>query len=148
MKLIIPELHETLLLQQAQLIAGLRDAQLFTFKELDLPEGFERFENEDGVFHYNPSKLKPSDITADRYNIILNLGPYSKEDLNRDEHPVTLVERDPRGIEVRTACGTTSTAKEQFDYMLATKTPGHVIVLEHPSTVILQRLAGANNDWL
>jgi len=147
----IPESAKTLLLQQDQLLRGLRPAQMFPkgSSELRLPDGFERVETERGVFHYNPRQITPERIkqlsAEGRENEILGLGPVSKPEVEAraaatGEPVVSVTERAPDGTEIKTAVGTTGTAAAQAAAMEATKSPGSVVSVETPTQTITERL--------
>jgi len=145
----MPESPDTLEAQQDQLEAGDRPAQMFPngSPELDLPEGMERAETPNGVFHYDPDQVSHEGVQGlsgqGRENELLNLGPFSKQDimqrLKLGEQPVAIVERAADGTEVRSAMGTTTTAPIQIQAMEQTKSPGSRIVVEDPRDIIAGR---------
>lgn len=149
----IPETRPTLLLQQCQLVYGLRPAQMFPVgtEELPLPHGFERIETGRGVFHYNPDQLSRERIarlSADRReNEILALGPYNKDDviarMDGGEDLVVISELSPNGTEVKAAAGTPATAGEQRRIFEATKLPNSVIHTETIMGALSRRMEGS-----
>lgn len=151
----LPEGEDTLLNQQQQLAEGVRPAQMFPkgTPELPMPEGLARTETPKGVFHHDPEQLSSGDIQGatdeNRENDILNLGPYSKEDImarvEKGEEPLALVERTPDGTEVRAAVGTQSTIEEQKEFFEKTKSPGNVIAVE-PLMEALQKRQGGSPE--
>lgn len=134
----VPESRQTLLMQQRQLEDGKRDVQMFPAgtPELPLPNGFYRFENERGVFHFDGKRFTPEMIdwasSKGRENEFLNLGPYSKYDVavrvKRGEK-LTCITEYLDGVELRSACGTDGTLPEQLAYFERTKEPEGVIIV-------------------
>lgn len=149
---VMPEDPEGLAAQQDQLLEGDRDAQMFPpgTPELPLPEGMERFANGRGAFHFNPKAMGVADVAgasaAGRENELLDLGPFSKEDIAglvaKGEHPLVVVERTPDGTEVRAALGTESTVPQQLEAMEKAKSPGNRVVVEDLFSVLKQREGG------
>jgi hypothetical protein len=136
----VPEGEATLQLQQAQLISGTRDVQMFPkgTPELPLPAGMLRLPLARGVFHFRPQKIAPATIAAlstqGRENEFLNLGPYCKHDIMlraaQGETLQCITEYTEDGVEVRAAIGTPSTADEQLKYFNSTKhSPDSQIVI-------------------
>lgn len=154
----IPESNKTLRVQQRQLMAGHRHAQMFPHgtKELELPRGMARTEADGGVFHHDPNRISAEDVknlsAHGRENEMLGLGPYSKDEilhrLNGGESPIAVVERDPSGTEVRTALGTHTTARQIHAAMDAGKSPGHRVAIEHPYKVLAERMNGGRVQGL
>lgn len=146
----IPETKETLHIQQLQLIRGKRRAQLFPLgtPELGLPKRMERFVTRDGICHYDPDRLFEQEImeVIDRraWNLILNLGPTSKNDVYQlDPNPqFAIVERTPGGTEVRAAITCRETFSKQWKYFISTKEEGCLLRLEPIATVLLLRSQG------
>lgn len=146
----VPESTETLLLQQNQLKRGVRVAQMFPLgtPELDLPVGCARYVTLRGVFHYNQQKVTKEWIkacsTEERENLILNLGPYSKPEIEdrlfSGERPVFIVEYTPDGVEVRAAAGSESTCTIQLAYFEQTKEPGNIITVGDPPPRVINYL--------
>jgi hypothetical protein len=146
----LPETPETLKLQQRQLLSGHRRVQMFPrgTPELPLPRGMSRINHPNGTFHYDPRRIDGSDVhrlsTEGRENDMLDLGPYSKDDvlkrLRGGEVPVAVVERHPDGTEVRAAIGTHTTADRQMAAMNRTKSPGHIVRTEDPRETLGHRL--------
>lgn len=146
----MPESPRTLKLQQRQLQAGHRRVQMFPHgtPELPMPRGMMRTKNVNGTFHYNPSRIDENEIhrlsTAGRENEMLDLGPYSKDDIAKrmrgGEVPVAVVERHPDGTEARAAVGTHATADRQMAAMNRTKSPGHIVRIEDPRETIGHRM--------
>jgi hypothetical protein len=146
----LPETPETLKLQQRQLLSGHRRVQMFPrgTPELPLPRGMSRINHPNGTFHYDPRRIDGRDIhrlsTEGRENDMLDLGPYSKDDvlkrLRGGEVPVAVVERHPDGTEVRAAIGTHTTADRQMAAMNRTKSPGHIVRTEDPRETLGHRL--------
>jgi len=146
-----PESQETLRIQQGQLLRGIRDVQMFPIGtiELPIPKGFCRYVNDRGVFHYNYKKIDTIDIeflsSHGRENEFLNLGPYSKADIeNRcfdGEGLRFITEYTNCGIEVRSAVGVVSTLEEQYWYFECTKEPGNVVVIGGPPDRVSLHLA-------
>lgn len=138
----LPETPETLSAQQEDLRDGRRSVQMFPsgVQELELPEGRERLERDDGVYHYDPSQIGAGEIeekaSQERHNEFLGLGPFNKADVlpqvEAGEPPIAVVERRPDGTEVRAAIGTAKTAPQQIAFMERTKSPGNVVRVEHP----------------
>lgn len=151
----IPETLATLQLQQHQLVAGRRLAQMFPLKtkELKLPSGFERLVTDRGVFHFNSEKVSEKEVRQlsenKRENVLLGLGPYNKMDVMgrhlKGEPLIAVTERTPDGIEVKAAVGTHSTVAEQIDELEQSKTPGNLIAIEDMRSVLLGRLKELNN---
>lgn len=146
----LPESEDTLIAQQHQLRAGHRRAQMFPHgtRELSLPPGMKRTEAHNGVFHHDPRRISEEEIkklsAANREHEILDLGPYSKEEiahrvLHRGERPLAIVERDHRGTEVRSSAGTHATAHHQLAEMEKTKSPGHRLQIEDIRDVLHAR---------
>jgi hypothetical protein len=146
----MPETPESLLAQQRQLIEGRRIAQMFPAgtEELPLPPGMERVETPRGVFHFDPMRISAREVVeasnSRRENEVLGLGPMSKDDVARimqqtGEEPVSIVERDPMGNEVRGSLATPSTVGVQADTILRTADPKHVVDVEPVEDVIAQR---------
>lgn len=146
----LPETPETLKLQQRQLLNGHRRVQMFPrgTPELPLPRGMNRTEHANGSFHYDPRRIDEHDIhrlsNEGRENDMLDLGPYSKDDVLKRVHggevPVAVVERHPDGTEVRSAIGTHTTADRQMAAMNRTKSPGHIVRIEDPRETIGHRI--------
>ena len=147
----IPESTKTLLLQQDQLVQGLRPAQMFPkgSPELPLPDGLERLETERGIFHYNPRQIRGDNLKLlsdqGRENEILALGPVSKPEAEAraratGEPVVSVTERAADGTEIKTAVGTTGTAAAQVAALNATKSPGSTVAVESPRQTITERL--------
>lgn len=148
----IPESQNTLKAQQKQMIDGHRRAQLFPrgHQEIERPKGISRIKMPNGdVFHYAAGRVSPKQLLAaskhGRENDVLDLGPFTKhqaiEGAKRGERPVAIVERNPKGVEVRAAAGTHKTANLQIASMNKTKSPGHSMNIEHPAHTIAQRSA-------
>lgn len=145
---IVPETRETLLLQQAALIAGRRAVQMFPngTPELPLPIGCQRLNTARGVFHFNPEAITWAQIAdasqKGRENEILGLGPHSKTDVQESGEPmVCIVERSPTGAEVLAAVTTAQWAGGVIVEMKANAGRGHSITIETPETVIRDRLS-------
>jgi hypothetical protein len=136
----IQEAPETLLYQQQRLIDGRRPVQMFpaNSRELPLPEGMQRCENNRGVFHYNPNLITEGRILAlsamGRENEFLGLGPYSKADVMclAGDHYLAITEFTPDWVEVRAALACSKTAPEQLDYFYATKEPANIVICRAP----------------
>jgi hypothetical protein len=134
----IPERHKTLLLQQAQLLAGKRNVQMFPMgmRELPLPAGITRYQNSRGVFHFRPGMISREQIEAlssqGMENHFLNLGPYSKRDLRLQpgKKVFFVTEYTPDHVELRGAIGTDETIGEQVAYFEHSKEPGNSIIVE------------------
>lgn len=150
----VPETASTLAAQRQQLIDGQRQAMLYPKgpgAKPAPPPGMKVVNTKDGVIHYNPAGLKPKDIyaasQAGRLNDILELGPYSKQDVagraTQGEAPVAVTERQPDGTEVKAAAGTPSTAPDQVAALEASKTPGNTVQVEPPEQVLADRMNGA-----
>lgn len=148
----MPETEDTLRAQQHQLTNGHRRVQMFPpgTPELPVPHGMQRTEHENGVFHYDPRRIDESEIhhltARGRENELLDLGPYSKDDILRrlrgGEIPIAVVERHPDGTEVRAAAGTHTTAHHQMAAMHRTKSPGNRVQIEDPRETIGARMRG------
>jgi hypothetical protein len=146
----IPEIGRTLLAQQAQLLTGRRQVQMFPagLSELPLPHGFERHQNRCGVFHFHPSAISTDKIdelsASGRENEILNLGPYNKSDvierMESGESLVAVAEIDPDGLEIRAAAGTASTLPEQIRYFEATKEEANMVAIIDMAELLARRL--------
>jgi hypothetical protein len=151
--LCVPETAATLAIQQAQLVAGKRDVQMFPIgtAELPAPSGFTRHQNARGVFHFRPDAISAEAIEAlsaeGRENEFLMLGPISKPEVAKrvlaGELLFCITERTPEGIEVRSAAGTDKTIDEQREYFEHTKEPGNTITISGLSHVICARLREA-----
>lgn len=139
------ESFETLRAQQAQLIAGRRPAQMFPrgTVELPLPDGFERHENDRGVFHFK--YLTPSLINRlsaeGCENEILLLGPFSKPDIEYrlllGERVNAITEYTADGHELRSAACTETTMPEQMAYFERTREPGGRIEIGKPPRITI-----------
>jgi len=136
----VPEDEATLQLQQAQLISGTRDVQMFPLgtDELPLPAGMMRLALSRGVFHFRPQKIAPATISAlsaqGRENEFLNLGPCCKHEIMlraaQGEQLQCITEYTEDGVEVRSAIGTPATADAQLTYFNSTKhSPDSQIVI-------------------
>lgn len=147
----IPESLATLQAQQAQLIAGRRDAQMFPIgtAELPLPAGLDRHRGRRGIFHFWPDRVSSTQIdvlsAAGRENVLLLLGPYSKpeiaERVRAGEQPRCVVEYLPDGTELRAAVGTDVTIPEQIDYFEVTKDdPANTVGVTDLIAVIKRRM--------
>jgi hypothetical protein len=146
----VPETAATLAVQQAQLVAGKRDFQIFPIgtAELPTPSGFARHDNARGIFHFRPDAISAEAIEAlsseGRENEFLNLGPISKSEVAKrilaGESLLCVTETTPGGIEVRSAAGTDKTIDEQRDYFERTKEPGNAIAIGEMPNVIRARL--------
>jgi len=144
--LCIPEARETLLIQQSQLLRGIRNVQMFPVgtAELPLPAGLKRFENSRGVFHFTPDRISLSEISilsaCGRENEFLNLGPIGKPDVAKrvqaGEALLCVTEYTPDNIEVRSAAGTESTIDAQRDYFERTKEPNNTITISELPRVL------------
>jgi hypothetical protein len=149
--LCVPETAATLAFQQAQLVAGKRDVQMFPIgtAELALPNGMRRFQNSRGVFHYRPEAIFAGTIAAlsgeGRENEFLMLGSISKSEIAErviaGENLLCITEYTPEGVEIRSAAGTDRSAAEQRDYFERTKEPGSTIAVGEMPHVIRARLA-------
>lgn len=147
----ISETAATLAYQQAQLVAGKRDVQMFPTgtAELPVPSGFARHRNGRGIFHFRPDAISSESIKAlsseGRENEFLNLGPIGKSDVARrilaGESLLCVTEYTPDGIEVRSAAGTDKTIDDQRAYFYSTKEPGNTITVSGLPHVIRARLA-------
>lgn len=147
----IPETYDTLMAQQAQLLAGKRHVQMFPVGSPELPllEGFERHQNQRGVFHYRPGAMSLDDLdrlsAAGRENEVLNLGPFNKSDIaermERGERILAIAEFDAAGLEIRAAAGVPSTAPEQVAYFEATKEEGNRIEVLDMIALLARRLS-------
>lgn len=146
----VSESIETLLEQQKLLLKGKRTVQMFPVgtRQLSLPEGFSKFENFRGVFHYNPRMIDSwlIDVLSQcgRENEFLGLGSYNKDDVLRrvsnGEKLIFVTEYNPEGIEVRSAAGTDSTISEQAAFFNATKEPENSIEIGAPPVRVLEHL--------
>ena len=150
-----PESRATLDAQQKQLIAGRRIVQMFPrgTDELLLPRGMGRCENDRGVFHFRPSRIKPADIlrlsAQGRENEFLNLGQFSKFDIadrvqRHAEKIVFITEYVPGPTELRSACGTDKTIKAQKAYFERTKERNGWIVVGNPPPRVVQQWEAMN----
>lgn len=152
--LCVPESAATLAYQQAQLIAGKRNVQMFPVgtPELPLPSGLARLATERGVFHYLSNRIAPDTIqrlsAEGRENEFLNLGPIDKPDVAMrilaGESLLCVTETTPDGIEVRSAAGTDQTMAAQFEYFERTKEHGNAVTVRDMQPVISARLAELN----
>jgi hypothetical protein len=152
--LCVPETAATLALQQAQLVAGKRDVQMFPLgtTELPLPNRMRRFQNSRGVFHYRPEAIFAGTIAAlsgeGRENEFLMLGSISKSEVAKrilaGESLLCVTEYAPDGVEVRSAAGTDRTVAEQREYFERTKELGNLIVISSLPSVVSARLAEMN----
>lgn len=142
----VPESFETLVLQQRQLIRGVRNAQMFPVGtvELKAPYGCERYENDRGIYHFRNIDIETVMELSEqgRENEILLLGPFSKYDialrLQRGEIPTYITEYIS-SVELRCAIGTNGTIDDQLQYFEQTKEPDGIIVIgECPSRVRLR----------
>jgi hypothetical protein len=150
----VPETAATLAFQQAQLLAGKRDVQMFPIGtvELPIPSGMGRHQNTRGVFHFRPDAISAGAIAAlsgeGRENEFLMLGPFGKAELAKrilaGEDLLCVTEYAPDGIEVRSAAGTDSTIDEQREYFERTKEPGSTIAVGAMPHVIRARMAEMN----
>lgn len=156
----VAETTATLKAQQAQLLAGRRPAQMFPVdaqgkvtNELPLPEGMKRLETERGVFHYNPQQITADEIFSasaqGAENRALALGSTSKPEAEaaaqaNNEPLVTITERTPEGIEVRSSVINQSAAEKTAAEMQPGLTPGNRLTIETPE----QTLAGRQPDFL
>ena len=150
----IPESQKTLLLQQDQLLRGLRPAQMFPAgtTPLPLPEGMKKVENDRGVFHYNPTQINGDAILSasrdGKENEILGLGPVSKPAAQAraaatGEKLVAVAERAADGTEIKTTIGTTGTAPAQVAALEASKSPGSTVKVEEIGKTIVERQRAA-----
>jgi hypothetical protein len=146
--LCVPETRETLLIQQDQLLRGIRNVQMFPIgtAELPLPEGLRRFENSRGVFHFSDriDRAEISILSAlGRENEFLNLGPIGKPEVAKrilaDETLLCVTEYTPDNIEVRSAAGTGKTIDAQRDYFERTKEPNNTITISELPRVLAAR---------
>lgn len=152
--LCVPETAATLAFQQAQLVAGKRDVQMFPVgtAELAKPSGCERHQNARGVFHFRPDAISAATIEAlsagGRENEFLMLGPIDKSEVAKrilaGESLISITERTPNGTEVRSAAGTCKTADQQRDYFERTKEPGNTIAVGDLKEVVRARFAEMN----
>jgi len=152
--LCVPESAATLAIQQAQLVAGTRDVQMFPTgtAELPVPSGIDRHQNVRGIFHFRPDAISAEAIEAlssdGRENEFLNLGPISKSEVAKrilsGESLLCVTEYAPGGVEVRSAAGTDKTMNEQRAYFERTKEPGNAIAIGEMPGVIRARLAEMN----
>jgi hypothetical protein len=149
----VPERQQDLLAQQKQLTEGRRVAQMFPLgtKELALPEGFARVETPRGVFHFDPDQITADEILSaskqGRENLILGLGPYGKQEVEKRAaagEPVAVVtERGPQGEELRAAVATPSTEPETRQAIEAGKSPESTVQVE-PLAEVLERRVEAD----
>lgn len=132
---------ETLLLQQRQLVEGVRSVQMFPTGTSELPclGNFARYVNARGVFHFNPHKINILDIEKKsfdgRENEFLNLGPYSKRDIvlrALGGEKVVCITEYVNDVELRSAVGTDKTIEDQIEYFESTKDPNGVLVIGDP----------------
>lgn len=147
----LPESRATLLAQQQQLLTGERAVQMFPAGTAELPlvDGMGRVETPRGVFHYDPEQITAAEIwrasRKGRENELLDLGRFSKDEIMQrigdGETPLSVVERDPRGTEVRAAAGTDGTVEDQFDDMDENKGPGHHVGVEDVQGTLMRRRA-------
>lgn len=153
-----PETPETLRLQQQQALDPANTRKAVEFPKgtdiLPLPEGLKQTKLFGSVYQYNPDQIKYNDLrVAVKDPVekakILAMGPVPKEEaitraVTAGETPVAVTERTPSaagglGTEVKAAAGTSTTAPEQAAALESTKTPGNVVSVEHPDTVIAGR---------
>lgn len=147
----VPERLDTLRLQQAALVSGIRAVQMFPTgtPELPLPMGAERIVTPRGAFHFNPRLIEPDAITAQSENgsenNLLGYGPHSKADvlstLAPGELPYCVIELAPGEIEVRSAIANKSTAKATVKAMQDTADPANKVTKWNIDDVIAHRLA-------
>lgn len=148
----VPETLQTLKKQQQALIRGNRSAMLFPHRntELALPKGMRRMKTKGGLLHFDPKKLRPSQIkkadASGKMNEILEMGPVSKEEAlaraAKGEMPMAVVERSPDGTEVKAAMGTETTAPEQIAALEASSMPENQVAVEPVPETILRRAMG------
>lgn len=149
--LCVPETAATLAVQQAQLVAGKRDVQMFPIgtAELPMPSGIDRHQNARGIFHFRPDAISAAAIDAlsaeGRENEFLMLGPIGKPEIAErilaGESLICVTEYTSGGVEVRSAAGTFKTINEQLDYFERTKEPENTITVGEMPHVIRARLA-------
>lgn len=153
----ITESLETLRIQQRQLIAGKRHAQMFPsgFRELPIPPAMERHQNGRGVFHFRPSEIDSATIdrlsAEGRENEMLLLGPFNKTDIAErmaaGEELLTLVELTADGTEVRAAAAVASTLPRQLPYFEETKEdPNNKVAVLDMASVLRKRLNSGLSD--
>jgi hypothetical protein len=152
--LCVPETHATLMLQQSQLLRGIRNAQMFPVgtPELDCPAWFSRLATDRGVFHYRPDRITAGEIRAlsdeGRENEFLNLGPIGKPEIAErvlaGESLVCVTEHTPDGVEVRSAAGTDKTIGAQRDYFERTKERNNTITISDLPRVLAARMQGVH----
>ena len=131
------------MLQQGQLIRGIRDAQMFPSgtTELDLPHGCKRYANHRGIYHFRNIPVQTIEELSEqgRENEILLLGPFSKWDIAlriRRGERLTYITEYISAIELRCAAGTDGTIDQQRWYFEKTKEPdGEIVVGECPDRV-------------
>jgi hypothetical protein len=148
----VPESYETLRRQQEQLQEGKRAAQMFPWgtKELPIPQGFRRFENNRGVFHFNPELIDRDTIRnlskRGQENKFLNLGTVDKYEVAlrilNGEKALYVTEYSADGVELRSAVGTDTTVATQSKYFEATKEPGSKIVIGPPPERVSKHMEG------
>lgn len=139
----VPESLETLMLQQRQLVRGVRDAQMFPSgtTELDLPHGCQRYSNHRAVYHFRNIPVETIRELSEqgRENEILLLGPFSKWDIAlrlRRGETMTYITEYISSVELRCAVGTNGTVDQQCWYFEKTKEPdGEIVVGECPDRV-------------
>lgn len=146
----IPEIKETLLLQQQQMTSGKRKAQMFPIgtQELDLPDGLERVETPRGVFHFDPKVIQMEEVvqSSERHmeNEILGFGPYNKEDIAKrvksGEQLFVVTERSPDGVEIKAVAATKSTIPIQLLVLEASKLSDSIVSIETIGSLLATRL--------
>lgn len=152
--LCVPETRATLMLQQSQLLRGIRNVQMFPLgtPELECPAWFSRLATDRGVFHYRSDRITAEAIRAlsddGCENEFLNLGPVSKSEVAErvltGETLLCVTEHTPDGVEVRSAAGTDKTMSAQRDYFERTKEPNNVITISELPRVLNARMQGVN----
>ncbi len=144
-----PESPATLAAQSRAVRAGRQRAVMYPrgTDEAPLPRGLARVETARGVFHYDPSQIDAEDIQraslARRENDVLGLGPASKADVlaraAQGEPVAGVVERQPDGVEVKSAVVTPSTAPGALREITARAAPGNRVAVEPVEGVIASR---------
>lgn len=149
----VPEAPQSIVEQLKQIGTGGRKAVMLpdgTKPPAQLPEGLSKVKTKRGVFIYDPKLVNQSQIVKlsglGRENELLGLGPVSKPQAVADAAagatPLAVIERTPAGTEVKAAAGTTATLPEQRAALEASKTPGNVVAVEAPETVLQLRQKG------
>lgn len=151
----VPETKEQFDAQVADLVDPENDRAAVLFPKgtkavdrPDLPEGMKKVFTKDGMFYYDPARLKPKDILEaskdGRLNEILSMGDTSKtkamNDVANGAEPAMVVLRDENGTPKVEAASSSDTAQNDANQIAAKGNPTDTVEVTNSEAPIIERI--------